>query len=66
MPLPNFQRIHRVPKFTIHEDIQSLNREGERVVSVVSDGDYFVVITEPIGWPPPVETRVTYGGGDAA
>ena len=60
MPLPTFQRVHRIPKHSIAEDLHSLNKEGERVVSCSVDGDVFVVITEPIGWPPNIETRVVY------
>lgn len=71
MPLPTFQRVHRIPKHAIAADLRELNREGERVVSCAVDGEVFVVITEPIGWPPQVETRVVYSsataelGGDA-
>lgn len=37
--------VHRIPDHAIHTDLQQIEREGERVVSVVHDGEFFVVFT---------------------
>ncbi len=41
--------IHRVPRASLHEDLQRIAREGERVVSIVNDADdpdRYIVHTE--------------------
>jgi hypothetical protein len=43
--------IHRIPRATMHEDLHSVEREGERVVSVAPDGpDHVLVGTVMHGW----------------
>lgn len=37
---------HRVPRWNVHEDVLAIQREGERIVSVVDDIDCFHVFTE--------------------
>jgi len=37
--------VHRIPRARLHEDLQSLEREHEHVMSIVSDGDYWKVTT---------------------
>lgn len=46
---------HRVPRVSVHEDITAIEREGERIVSVSQDVDYFHVFTDYVGRP--YETR---------
>lgn len=44
--------IHRVPRARLHEDIVSIEREGERIVQVVLDPDdagRWLVVTQWIG-----------------
>ena len=36
--------IHRIPRATMHEDLRSIEREGEQVVSVAGDGPEFVLV----------------------
>ena len=47
---------HRIPRARLHEDLIAIEREGEHVLSVVPDGDVFVVVTR---YPTPdhIETR---------
>lgn len=42
--------IHRIPRVTMHEDLRSVEREGEQVVSVAPDGpDHVLVGTVWVG-----------------
>jgi hypothetical protein len=43
---------HRIPRGRLHEDLQSLEREHEHVVSIVNDGDFFKVTTRYCGEAP--------------
>ena len=36
--------IHRIPRATMHEDLHSVERDGEQVVSVAADGPEFVLV----------------------
>lgn len=39
---------HKIPRATLHEDLTSLEREHESVVSIVpdtTDGDFYTVVT---------------------
>lgn len=36
--------IHRIPRATMHEDLHSIEREGEQVVSVAADGPDHVLV----------------------
>ena len=36
--------IHRIPRATMHEDLHSIEREGEQVTCVTGDGPDFVLI----------------------
>lgn len=36
--------IHRIPRATMHEDLHSVEREGEQVVSVAPDGPEHVLV----------------------
>jgi len=38
--------VHRVPKGHLHEDLQQITREGERVLLMVPEEDVWVVTTE--------------------
>ena len=40
---------HRIPRASLHEDLISLRKEGEEVVSITLEGDRYLVITKPIG-----------------
>ena len=37
--------VHKIPRATLHEDLTSLEREGESVVSITPVGRHFVVVT---------------------
>lgn len=38
--------VHRIPRATMHEDVRSIEREGEQIVSVAADGpDHVLVAT---------------------
>lgn len=55
--------IHRIPRATMHEDLHTVEREGEQVVSVAPDGpDHVLVGTVYVGavrpyTPGPLECR---------
>ena len=49
--------VHRIPRARLHEDITALEREGERVVSVVASDAEFVVFTCWLGERDRYETR---------
>ena len=58
---------HRVPKGHLHEDLRSIEHDGEIVVSITPDPDdvdRFVVLTRYRG-DTDIETR-TFDGSDAA
>ena len=57
---------HRVPRATAHEDIATIQREGEIITFLVVDGDHYAIVTEyprVVGMPPrhaaAYETRAT-------
>ena len=57
---------HKIPKTTVHEDLTSIEHEGEIVVSVTADGTFFHVFTTFQGVQ--IETRDAvynnaFGGG---
>lgn len=38
--------VHRVPKGTVHEDVTRIEREGERLVAAIPEGEHYVIFTE--------------------
>lgn len=54
--------LHKIPRVTEHEDLISIQREGERITAIAIDGEYLLVVTDYIGRP--YETRAT-GTGSA-
>lgn len=40
---------HKVPKANIHEDLKSIEREGEHVHHITMDAQFFYVFTDNAG-----------------
>ena len=40
---------HRIPRAHIHEDLHAIEHDGEQVVSVEADDEFFHVFTTSIG-----------------